>query len=1026
MNDHIILKKIFDASPLPSLLIRANDPFFTLVDANESYYKISNSTQEDLIGKGLFEAFPQNPNENSGATVKLLDAIKTVMVTKETYNAPIQKYDIPIRGTDQFEVRYWDPVFIPILNEKKEVSHILHTTENVSIAVQAEKALSLSNKKLNDLISSIDGIFWEAEINPLKFTFVSPQSYEILGFHPKEWETSGFWESRIHPFDQEFTINYCENQVQQGKNHFFEYRFLAKNGNTVWLNDVVSVILENGKPILLRGIMTDITDKKKSELERDKSRSKLENIMDRSLDVICTLDENRLFQEVSSATLKLWGYLPSEMVGKPLLDYVLEEDISKINDAIRKIRNGKSRTNLEIRIIKKNGSMAPTIWSIKWDIRDKIFYCCAKDGSEKKKTELNNELRIAINSIFSEDLKLEIIIQKALKLFLQYSNLDYAEAWLQSIDSDNIILTAFEGPEHIQPKKEIRINGGESGLMSELCKSKEPILIKDLKTHSKIVRNDFIIKHDVRSTIAYPINYNGQFIAGIVLCSIARHVDFETTPILDFDFLAQIGSMIKRKRAENELNLFFELSPDLLCIAGFDGYFKKINKSFCKTLGYTQEELLNENLFKFTHPDDKAKTEDILKLLDDGEPIPYFENRYVTKSGHYVWLAWTSTPIIEEKLIFAIGKDITEKKQQEEAIKISNKKVSDTLESIQDGFYAIDNDSIITYWNNEAEKLLGKKREDVLGKNLWEIFPEAVNLKFYPNYSKAKAKNIPVRFEEYFPPLKSWYEITAFPSEEGVSVHFKNVTDRKNSEIKMIELNDSLAKKANELAESNAELEQFAFIASHDMQEPLRMVTSFLNKLENKYANALDAKGLQYLHYATDGAIRMRQIILDLLEFSRIGKINHSIEIVDLNELMNDIKHMNQDVIEKTKAAITWDKLPAVKFGKGPLYQIFQNIISNAIKYQKAGNLPKVHVTYEDCSNYWIISIKDNGIGIEKEYHEKIFEIFKRLHQKEEYSGTGIGLAICKKIIERSGGIIYVESEINFGSNFKFTIKKEL
>ncbi|MFD2033745.1 PAS domain S-box protein [Belliella marina] len=902
MTDNLLIKKLFDASPLPSLLILANDPIFTLLEANDAYYKIINGAPSDLIGKGLFEAFPQNPNESSEALDKILKAIKTVLETKAPYRAPIQKYDIPIRGTDQFEVRYWDPLFTPIFNEQNELTHILHTTENISMAMEAEKALFSTSKKLHDLITSIDGIFWEAEVNPLIFTYVSPQSYKLLGYHPEEWKAEGFWESRIHPYDRENTINFCSSQVQQGSNHNFEYRFIAKDGTVVWLNDVVSVILEKGKPSLLRGIMTDIT--------------------------------------------------------------------------------------------------------------------------HKKKEERNNSLRVAINKVFSEELNLESSIKKSLGLFLKYSGLDYAEAWLQSLDSNNIVLAAHEGPDYIQPKKEIRSNDEKVGLITELFKSNEPIFIKDLRNYQNIASSPFIHDNNIRSAMAYPITFNGKFIAGIILSSIDRNVDFQDIPVLDSDFLVQLGSMIKRKRAEYELNMFFELSPDLLCIAGFDGYFKKVNKSFYKTLGYTEEELLKKNYYEFTHPDDKVKTKNSVDTLDSGKSISYFENRYLSKSGEYVWLAWTSTPILEEKLMFGIAKDITEKKQQEEAIRISNKKVSDTLESIQDGFYAIDNEATITYWNHEAEVLLGKKREELLGKNIWEMFPEAITLKFHPYFAEAKKKNKPVRFEEFFPPLKSWYEISAFPSDEGLSVYFRDITDRKAAEEQMLELNDTLAKKAKELAESNAELEQFAFIASHDMQEPLRMVTSFLSQLERKYSNTLDTKGLQYLHYATDGAVRMRQIILDLLEFSRIGKNDNPMEKIDLNELMLEIKLINQDTLDDLGAILSWENLPKVYFEKGPLMQVLQNLITNALKYQFPGSIPKILVTGRDLEGFWEIAIEDNGIGIPKEYQTKVFEIFKRLHQKDEYSGTGIGLAICKKIIEKSGGSIHIESEEGLGSKFVFTIKK--
>ena len=233
-----------------------------------------------------------------------------------------------------------------------------------------------------------------------------------------------------------------------------------------------------------------------------------------------------------------------------------------------------------------------------------------------------------------------------------------------------------------------------------------------------------------------------------------------------------------------------------------------------------------------------------------------------------------------------------------------------------------------------------------------------------------------------------------------------------------------MQKQAEQLEVSNQELEQFAYVASHDLQEPLRMVTGFLSQLEKKYSHVIDATGQKYIYYAVDGANRMRQIILDLLEFSRIGKAADKEELIDLNVLVNEVKLLLSKKIEEKKAIILIDPLPVIKSGKVPIRQIFQNLVSNALKYSNEGIPVKIEIRVKELNDYWEFAISDNGIGISKEYFDKIFVIFQRLHNRAEFSGTGIGLAVTKKVIEKKGGKIWVESELEKGSTFFFTIKK--
>lgn len=348
------------------------------------------------------------------------------------------------------------------------------------------------------------------------------------------------------------------------------------------------------------------------------------------------------------------------------------------------------------------------------------------------------------------------------------------------------------------------------------------------------------------------------------------------------------------------------------------------------------------------------------------------------------------------------------------------------LESIQDGFFAVSTDWIVTYWNREAENLTGIKREEIVGKSLWKTYYQNIPPRFYNLYLKATQENIPVRFEEELVRLEKWFEVNAYPTTDGLTVYFKDITERKIAESQLKDMHQELEKHIKVLAVSNAELEQFAYVASHDLQEPLRMVTSFLTLLEKKYGESLDDKAKVYIYYAVDGARRMRQIILDLLDFSRVGKNKENPEKVDVDGVIREILTLYQKKIKEEKAKIEFSGMPQIMAFKAPLRQVFQNLISNALKYQKRDQSPYIKIISAETPTHWQFSVTDNGLGINDQYFEKIFVIFQRLHNRDEYSGTGMGLAITKKIVESLDGAIWVESEEGKGSSFYFTIAKHL
>jgi len=288
-------------------------------------------------------------------------------------------------------------------------------------------------------------------------------------------------------------------------------------------------------------------------------------------------------------------------------------------------------------------------------------------------------------------------------------------------------------------------------------------------------------------------------------------------------------------------------------------------------------------------------------------------------------------------------------------------------------------------------------------------------------------------FEEYFqkkdqPPL--WLSSTKLPlkNNEGEIIGLlgigRNITIQKLAQQQLKQVNQELESHIKKLIKSNSELEQYAYVASHDLQEPLRAITTFLTLLDLKYKDVLDETGQKYLNFAVDGSMHMRQLILDLLDLSKIGRNEEVLEEVDINDIINGIKNDESLIIEGKNVSFSVQNMPILKAPKSNIYQVFSNLISNSLKYSKDGLPLEIKIAIKDLNNHWQFSVADNGIGIEPEYFEKIFIVFQRLHGREKYSGTGVGLAITKKIIENLGGKIWVDSSIGKGSTFYFTIKK--
>jgi PAS domain S-box-containing protein len=502
---------------------------------------------------------------------------------------------------------------------------------------------------------------------------------------------------------------------------------------------------------------------------------------------------------------------------------------------------------------------------------------------------------------------------------------------------------------------------------------------------------------------------------------------------------AAIRDISVRKEAERHLARMegryrglLEAAPDAMVVVDENGDIMLLNVQAERKFGYSRDELLGQKVTNIIPKgfaerliaDETRSAADAL-AQQIGTGIELIGQR---KDGGEFPIELMLSPLesTEGILITAAIRDISVRKNAEKYLAQMEGRYRGLLEAAPDAMVVVNQIGDIVLLNLQAEKQFGYRRDELLGQKVTSIIPEGFAERLIADRLRsaedALAQQIGTGIEliglrkhgSEFP-----VELMLSPLESAdgtlVTAAIRDISVRKEAE-------KDLAQKVEELSRSNEELGQFAYIASHDLQEPLRMVASYTQLLSRRYTGKLDKDADEFIAFAVDGANRMQHLIQDLLTYSRVGtKVNDLRDTSGEDALQQALVNL-QGAIADSGALVTHDLLPAVLADETQLVQLFQNLIGNAIKYQSPG-IPHVHVSAEkNGGGKWIFSVRDNGLGIDPRYFERIFGMFQRLHKRDEFDGTGIGLAICKKIVERHGGNISVASEPGKGSTFCFTI----
>jgi PAS domain S-box-containing protein len=486
----------------------------------------------------------------------------------------------------------------------------------------------------------------------------------------------------------------------------------------------------------------------------------------------------------------------------------------------------------------------------------------------------------------------------------------------------------------------------------------------------------------------------------------------------------EITSLLEMRKLQAHLAAIVDSSDDAIISEDLNGIVRSWNRGAQELFGYKAEEIIGQHISLLAPPDSADETATILNHIARGERVDHHETKQKTKDGRILTVSLSVSPIVDAagRVVAAakVARDMTEQKRLVQL----QERLAAIVESSEDAIVSKDLTGTIQSWNKGAEQLFGYTADEVIGKSITIVIP--------PDrlHEELDILNRLKRGErvEPFDTIRRHKDgsllnisLTVSPVRDaqgrvvGASKVARNITERKRQEKALQEANKALT-------QSNEDLEQFAYSASHDLQEPLRTASAFSDLLQMKFGGKLGREGDEFIRYIVDASTRMQQLLHDLRSFAKASKLTQDqVPSIDAGEVLRRTISNLTTVINDSNATITHGELPIVAIHEFQLEQLFQNIISNAIRY-RSETAPVIRIDAKCSDSTCTFSIRDNGIGIDPQYKEQIFGIFERLHTTADYSGTGMGLAICQRIVERLGGRIWVESELGRGSTFYFTL----
>ncbi|SNQ61035.1 PAS domain-containing sensor histidine kinase [Candidatus Methanoperedens nitratireducens] len=804
-----------------------------------------------------------------------------------------------------------------------------------------------------------------------------------------------------------------------------ELRKVRKDGSLLWVKEVARAL--EGNIVLI--VCEEITERKRAEEKLRRSKARYQSLIETSNDIIFTVSSNRKITFLNPAFETITGWRREEWLGRDFAPIIHPDDLNIANEIYRRVLRGEIPLCCELRILLKSSEYITVEFVITPQVMDgEIIGGCgvARDATERKRTEealLRSEenYRTLVDNI--QDgvfMLLDTKFQFVNEAFARMTG--YTVEEIKGKDFRELI-----APEHLEMVVDHyyrRLAGENVPREYEFCG-----LHKDGKTRIFVIMTVGLI------------NYHGRVASIGTVKDITERKRMEEALHKAYDELemrvkertaelAEANESLKieiseRRRAEERIRFqTIVLSQVNDAVVAFDNNHRIIywNHGAEQLYNFKSREVLGRQIEEVTRhrwlkPEDEKAAYDSLAATGSwrGEFIQ------ARKNGEEIPVE-ASIKTIKNKKDQAIGfisvmRDITERKGVEQHLRL----LSAAVEEAPDGIQIVGLDGRIVFSNKAVEKIYGFSPEEFQGRHVNEMnvdqeFADKVIIPAIKETGRWVGELMVKHKDGGIFPI--WLTASLVKDSKGEPIAMvgiiTDITERKRVE-------EERERWTAELARSNAELQQFAYVASHDLQEPLRMISGFAQLLEKRYRDKLGKDADEFIAYIVNGATRMQTMINDLLAYSRVGTQGKPFQPTDCESVLNQVMINLKVAIEQSGAVITHDPLPNVTADTSQMIQLLQNLISNAIKF-RSKELPRVHIRAKKKGNEWVFSVRDNGIGIAPEFFGRLFQIFQRGHPANEYAGTGIGLATCKKIVERHGGKIWAESVEGRGSTFYFTI----